>query len=122
MYHLDVFQAFVHAPLKEEIFMRLPPACGGLSGKTVRLLKCQYGLKQASREWHMLLVNGLVEEIGLEQCKAELYFFRLLVKDEASLMVGVHVDAIIVSGSKDACEKLFAQIKERFPVKNQGEL
>ena len=41
VYHLDVSHAFVQAPLKEEIFMRLPSGCGELSGKTVRLLKCQ---------------------------------------------------------------------------------
>ena len=98
VYHLDVSQAFVQAPLKEDIFMRLPPGCGELSGKIVRLLKCQYGLKQASREWHMLLVNWLVEEIGFEQCKAEPCIFRLMVKDEVSLMVGVHMDDNIVSG------------------------
>ena len=55
--HLDVSQAFVQAPLKEEIFIRLPPGCGELSGKIVRLQKCQCGLKQPGREWHMLLVN-----------------------------------------------------------------
>ena len=37
-------------------------------------------------------------------------------------MVGVHVDDFIVSGGKNACEKFFAQLKERFPLKNQGEL
>ena len=122
VHHLDVSQAFVQAPLKEDIFMRLPPGCGELSGKIERLLKCQYGLKQAGREWHMLLVNWLVEEIGLEQWKAEPCVFRLMVKDEVSLMVGVHVDDIIVSGGKNACDKFFAKLKERFPVKNQGEL
>ena len=89
MYHLDVSQAFVQAPLKENIFIRLPPSCGELSGKIVRLLKCQYGLKEAGGEWHMLLVNWLVEEIGLEQCKAEPCVL-LMVKNEVSLMVGVH--------------------------------
>ena len=98
VYHLDVSQAFVQAPLKEEILMRLPPGCGELSGKIVRLLKCQYGLKQAGRKWHMLLFNWLVEEISVEQCKAEPCVFRLIVKDEVSLMIGVHVDDIIVSG------------------------
>ena len=38
VYHLDVSQAFVQTPLKEEIFMRLPTGCGELSGKIVRLL------------------------------------------------------------------------------------
>ena len=50
VYHLDVPQAFVQAPLRGDIFVRLPPGCGGLSGKIVRFLKCRYGLKQAGRE------------------------------------------------------------------------
>ena len=61
------------------------------SGKIVRLIKCQYGLKQAGRGWYTLLVNWLVKEIGLKQCKAEPCGFRLIVKIEVSWMVGVHV-------------------------------
>ena len=116
MYHLDVSQAFVQATLKKKIYMRFPPGCGELSENISRLLKCQYGLKQAGREWHMLLVNWLVENICLEQCKAEPCVFRLMVENEVSLMVGVHVNDIIVSGGKNACEKFFAQPKERFPA------
>ena len=56
----------------------------------------------------MLPVNWQVEEIGLEQCKAGLCVFRLMVKDAVSLMVGVNVDDIIVSGRKNACEHFFA--------------
>ena len=37
-------------------------------------------------------------------------------------MVGVHVDDIIVSGKQDMCDELFGQLKQRFPVKNLGEL
>ena len=70
-FFVDVSQAFVQAPLHEETFMRLPQGCGDLSGKVVKLLKCQYGLKQAGREWHLLLVNWLVEELQMEQCKTE---------------------------------------------------
>ena len=50
VFHLDVSQAFVQAPLEKEIYMRLPRGCGKLSGRIVKLLKCQYGLKQADRE------------------------------------------------------------------------
>ena len=49
VFHLDVSQAFVQAPLENEIYMRLPPGCDELSGKVVKLLKYQYGLKQAGR-------------------------------------------------------------------------
>ena len=57
-----------------------------------------------------------------EQSKVEPCVFRLIVENEVSFMVGVHVDDIIVYGRKNACEKLFARLKERFPVKNQRQL
>ena len=101
--------------------MCLPPGCGELSGKDVKLLKGQYALKQAGREWHLLLVTWLVEKIGMEQCKAEPCVFRKIVKNEVSLMIGVHVDDIIVSG-EDLCDEFFSQLKQRFQVKNLGEL
>ena len=88
----------------------------------MKLLKCQYGLKQAGREWHLLLVNWLVEELQMEQCKAEPCVFRKKVGDEISLIVGVHVDDIIVSGEHDVRNQFFKQFRGRFPVKNQGEL
>ena len=119
VYHLDLSQAFVQASLKKEIIMHLPPSCGELSGKIVRLQKCQYNLKQAGREWPKLMVIWIVEEICLEQCKAEPCVFRLTIKNKVSLMVGVYVDDVIVFGGKNACEKFFAQLKERFPVRNQ---
>ena len=53
----------------------------------------------------MLLVNWLVEEVGLEQCEAEPCGFWLMVKDKVSLRVGVNADDIIVSGGKNACAR-----------------
>ena len=122
VFHLDVSQAVVQAPLEEEMYMRLPPGCGELSGKVVKLLKCQYGIKQAGREWHLLLVMWLVEKIGMEQCKAEPCVFRKIIKNEVSLMDGVPVDDIIVSGEQVLCDEFFSQLKRRFPVKYLGEL
>ena len=88
----------------------------------MKLLKCQYGLKQAGREWHLLLVTWLVEKIGMEQCKAEPCVFRKIIKKEVSLMIGVHVDGIIVSGEQVLCDTFFSQLNQRFPVKNLGQL
>ena len=39
-----------------------------------------------------------------------------------SLMVGVHIDDIIVSGEQDVCDEVVGQLKQRFPVKTLGEL
>ena len=122
VFHLDVSQAFVQAPLAEEIYMRLPPGCGELSGKIVRLLKSQYGLKQACRKWYLLLVMWLVEMVRMEQCKAEPCIFHNMIDNKVSLIVGVHIDDIIVSGEHDMCDEFFDQLRQRFPLKNPGEL
>ena len=96
--------------------MRLSPGCGKLSGKIIRLFKCQYGLKQAGREWHLLLVRWLVEMMRVKQCQAEPCIFRKMINNKVSLMVGVH-DDIIVSGEQDMCNEFFYQLRQRFPVK-----
>ena len=58
----------------------------------------------------------------MKQCKAEPCVFRKRASDEISLTVGVHVDDIIVSDDHDVCDQVFKQLRERFPVKDQGDL
>ena len=102
--------------------MHLPLGCGELSGKIVRLLKCQYGLKQAGKEWHLLLVRWLVEMMRMEQCKAEPRIFRKMINNKVSLMVGAYVDDVIVSGEQDMWDEFFDQLRQRFSAKTLGEL
>ena len=92
--------------------MRLPQGRGDLSGKVGNFSSAN-GLKQAGRKWHWLLVNWLVEELQMEQCKDEPCVFRKKVGDEISLVVGVHVDDMIVSGEHDVCDQFFKQLRER---------
>ena len=63
--HFDAEQAFVQSDLDEVVYIRLPPGCGALSGKVVRLRRSLYGLKQASRTWHYYLVRGM-KALGFE--------------------------------------------------------
>ena len=43
--HWNSEQAFVQSELDHEVFMKLPPSCGSMSGKVDRLNKSLYGLK-----------------------------------------------------------------------------
>ena len=49
--------------------------------------------------------------MGLEQCKAESCVFHRLIDGRVVLMVGVHVDDIIVSGKKDDCMKFLEELR-----------
>ena len=57
--HFDAEQAFVHSKLDELVFIRLPPCCGEISGKVVKIGRILYGLRQSSRTWHNHLMRGL---------------------------------------------------------------
>ena len=101
--------------------MHFSPGCCELSNRVVKLLKCQYGLKQAGTEWHLLL-NWLVGVMGLKHCKADPCVFRRIANEKVESMVRVHVDDTIVCGEKDACNRFLDELRQRFPVKNQGKL
>ena len=55
--HLDVDQAFIQSELDTDIYLRLPPSCGSISGKVVLLNKALYGLKQSGRACHAVVVD-----------------------------------------------------------------
>ena len=75
--HFDAEQAFVQSDLDEVVYIRLPPGCGALSGKQVRLRRSLNGLNQASRTWHYDLVRG-IKALGFEQCEADACVMRLV--------------------------------------------
>ena len=72
---LDVKQAFIQADLDYDVHMKLPDGCGDKSGEIVKLNKAVHGLQQAGRQWSLRLTQVLVENAGMEQCKADHVFF-----------------------------------------------
>jgi hypothetical protein len=48
---VDIKSAFLYGDLEEEIYMTLPKGHRE-KGKTARLGKCIYGLKQSGRRWY----------------------------------------------------------------------
>ena len=91
--HFDAEQAFVQSDLDEVVYIGLPPGCGALSGKVVRLRRSLYGLKQASRTWHYHLVRGM-KALGFEQYEADACVMCLVEDGGVSVVVVVHVDDI----------------------------
>ena len=84
--HFDIEQAFVQSELDHEVFMKLPPGCGSMSGKVVRLGKSLYGLRHASRTFNKRLVQDL-KTIGFEQCLTDPCVLRFMMGDEVIGMI-----------------------------------
>ena len=71
---MDVKTAFLNGDLEEEIYMEQPEGyvVHGQEHKVCKLVKSQYGLKQALRQWHekfdnMILTHGYVIN-GADKC------------------------------------------------------
>ena len=119
--HFDVEQAFVQSKLDEDVFLRLPRACGRLSGKIGRLNKSLYGLQQASRSWPAHLTTCL-KTPGFQQCPADACVFRLVEEGRVAIIAVVHVDDIFAVGLKSRCAVFRDELNRMVPVKNLGEL
>ena len=79
--------AFLNAPLKEEVYVRMPESMRhrrGTNGKerVWKLKKSLYGLKQAPRDWHEMINNyilGLeIDGVKFVQSKVDtcLYYYK----------------------------------------------
>ena len=119
--HFYAEQAFVQSGLDEVVYIRLPPGCGALPGKVVRLRRSLYGLKQASRTWRYHLVRGM-KALGFEQCEADACAMRLVEDGGVSVVVVVHVDDIFAIGRKSRCDKFGDNLDAYVPITNLGEL
>ena len=122
LYNFDVKQAFVQVKFDTDVYMKLPYGCEERTAKVVRLDRAIYGIKQTGRQWSAVLCQTLVDEHGMEQCRADPCVYRKIVKGVVKLILVVHVDDILVSREKEACDELHHTLNEFFPPENLGEL
>lgn len=73
--------------------------------------------------FNKLLVSNLVE-YGLEKLAADPCVFRLYDRERklVTLVLGVYVDDLIVTGHFKSCEALRGYLNKCFPTKNLGSL
>lgn len=92
----------------------------GAESKVLRLHKALYGLRQAPRAWNLKLDRSL-KQLGFERCQLEHAVYVRYVKGTRSLIVGVYVDDLIITGevARDIAD-FKAQMKEMFSMSDLG--
>jgi hypothetical protein len=121
VHHMDVKSAFLNGDLKEEVYVHHPPgfAIPGKEGKVLRLRKALYGLRQAPRAWNAKL-NSTLKGMGFEQSPREVAIYRRGNGGNA-LLVGVYVNDLVITGTKDAEVAAFKQeMKATFQMSDLG--
>jgi hypothetical protein len=120
---MDVKSTLQNGDLKEQVYVHQPPGfvIPGKEGKVLRLHKALYGLRQAPRVWNAKL-DSTLKGMGFEQSPYETAIYRRGNGGKA-LLVGVYVDDLVITGTKDAEVAAFKEeIKATFQMSDLGPL
>ena len=115
----DVTACFLMTPIKREVYATFPPDLTGGTKKYYRLLRCIYGLIDASREWFDLLTPKL-QEIGMIQSVYDPCLF-IMHRNQAIMIVGVTTDDLAIMRSRaqdgtDMLQELLAMLREEWKI------
>jgi hypothetical protein len=120
---MDVKSAFLNGHSKEEVYVHQPPgfAIPEKEGKVLRLRKAPYGLRQAPGAWNVKL-DSMLRRMGFKQSPHETAVY-LRDNGGSVLLVGVYVDNLVITGTKDAEVAEFKEeMKATFQMSDLGPL
>ena len=112
----DIKSAFLQgSEMKRQVFVK-PPKEAGMPGKLWRLIKCLYGLRDASRQWYEKVAEKL-EAAGFKRSVYDAGLFFLIDKQGKLIgIVGLHVDDFISAGTLKFSQSIVPQVLSIFQV------
>ena len=126
---MDVETAFLHAPLKEEVYITLPhdhPNRLRADGKPriFRLKKALYGLKQGPHDWNVEFNETLVKKCGFTRLQSDACAYGKRSRTGKLITMVVFVDDTVMSYSKQdqaETDEIMSIIKSVYSVVDLGE-
>ena len=122
---IDVRQAFLQADLSEDLYMRMPPGMPSYDARgrklAVKLRRSLYGLKQAGREWGLLL-SGFLKQWGFEQSSIDVCMYTYEASGSILWLLVWVDDTVIVDNDPSLRERFVSDLGKRFPIEDKYEL
>ena len=119
---MDVCNVFLNTPLPDDtpVFMYAPNGYE-CSGQVIHLHKALYGLKQSPCQWVDTLKSFLCSALlSLSQCPVDACLFLLVVDDIIVLLVGIHVDDLVLMGVDSYLQWLRSALLCEFKMEDIG--
>ncbi|KAF7567667.1 hypothetical protein PtrM4_142580 [Pyrenophora tritici-repentis] len=118
-FHYDIKNAFTESHLKELILLKPPEGVHVKKGHVLKVLRSLYGLKQAARDWNLLMKKELLAW-GFVQSLADPCMF---VHKERKIRILVYVDDVLAAAKEQSqTEWFWKKLSGRFNAKNLGEV
>jgi hypothetical protein len=120
VHQIDVKYVFLHADLKEEIYMEQPHGyVHNDSSLVCHLKKSLYGLKQSPRSWYAKMDSFLIA-IGFSRCHSDPNVYTNKVGSHLIILV-LYVDDLILTGSDSKLlNHVKTSLKEKFEMTDLG--
>jgi hypothetical protein len=117
LWRFVISTVFLHADLKDDMYMEPPPGTGTNPNKVWKLKKAVYGLKQVSREWNKHL-DQCLQSMGYKSLQREPCIYLHEDKDQ---ILGVFVNDIVSPGLLNDHDFFFQRsLKFGIQIKNLG--
>ncbi|KAF7573927.1 hypothetical protein PtrM4_055500 [Pyrenophora tritici-repentis] len=97
-FHYDIKNAFTESHLKELILLKPPEGVHVEKGHVLKVLRSLYGLKQAARDWNLLMKKELLAW-GFVQSLADPCMF---VHKERKIRILVYVDDVLAAAKEQS--------------------
>jgi reverse transcriptase-like protein len=117
---MDIKGAYLNGTLKEEIYMSQPEGYEDGSGKTCRLIKTLYGLKQSGREWNSEL-NTQLGKCGYNHIHSDPCVYIQKTPDGMIIITVWVDDMLIFSTTIKLMQNAKRDISDTFEVIDLGE-
>jgi hypothetical protein len=115
----DIKNAFTESHLKEEIYLAPPKGIEVKKGCVLQVLRSLYGLKQAARDWNLLIKKELLAW-GFVQSLADPGMF---VHDKRGIRLLLYVDDIVAAAKQQGqIDWFYQKLSGRFNAKNLREI
>ena len=115
---VDFTNAFLNAPLHDDVYINAPPGTPELpQGYVYKLQRALYGLKQSPREWNTTVNEFMVGECGFKQLSVERCMYIKHGSDGSYVLVCMYVDDLVIAySSRSMFESFVTRMKAKFKI------
>ena len=122
VWHNDVETAFLNSHLEENMLLE-PPVGLELDEEYIyKLMRCIYGLKQASHEWHKNISGMLKRHNFVPADGDECVFIHRGADGKIDCILPVYVDDVLFAAKPAMADKVRSLLKRSYKMKDLGRL
>lgn len=124
LHQMDVKTAYPHAPIDCELYVEQPEGYEVISTEqklVCKLEKSLYGLKQAGRNWNLMLHSYLIDNDFIQNEADYCVYFKENGNEKVIIIIWVD-DLIIAATDEEVMKNVKNMLAARFTMKDLGKL